>query len=141
MEERTAQLLAAVRDAGAPTRPAGQAWRELFEHDRVVAVSAAFDLLAGEPRIKPSRGLVVDPGDTARRRWELRVAAAAALLASPAAGQVFDELRDELAEDPDLAAAALTASMPSPALTRGQLSALHSLGPPAADDHASTSPS
>ena len=104
MDERSARLLTAVRDAHVHPGVRQDAWRELFEHDPAVASSAAFDLLAGEPRIKPSRGLVVDPGDSAWRRWQLRVAAAAALLVSPVAARVLDEVRDELAEDVDLAA-------------------------------------
>jgi hypothetical protein len=105
----------------------GAAWQELFALDPVIAASAAFDLLAAEPRIKPSRGLLVDPHDLVRRRWDRRVASASALLASPLAAQVFDELRDELAEDADLIADVLALAAPSPALSDGQRHALLAL--------------
>ncbi len=104
MDDRSARWLAAVRDAAGDPDARDQAWAELFAHDPAVASSAAFDLLAGPPRIKPSHRLVVDPGDSMRRRWELRVAAAAALLTSPLAGRFADEVRDELAVDADLSA-------------------------------------
>ena len=62
-------------------------------------------ILAAGPRYQPSRGLLIDPHDDAHRRWERRVAAVRALLASPAAALVADELADELADSPELAAA------------------------------------
>ena len=126
MDDRTAQLLTVVR-YGDPGTALADAWRELFTHDPVVAASAAFDLLAGEPRIKPSRNLLIDPGDRTRRRWDRRVASASALLTAPLAPQVFDELRDELAEDADLTADVLASSTPSPALSDGQRHALRAL--------------
>ena len=140
MDDRSARLLAAVRDASVHPGTRHDAWQRLFEHDPAVASSAAFDLLAGEPRIKPSRALVVDPGDSVRRRWELRVAAAAALLASPLATGVFDEVRDELAEDADLCADVLNSPTLSAELTGPQRDELRRLGPAPAD-HAATSPS
>lgn len=76
----------------------------LLRDDPAAGRALVFDLLASEPRLKPSRGLLVDPGDTARRRWDGRVGAVAALLASPAAEPVADELADELAHDPVFAA-------------------------------------
>ncbi|WP_375500666.1 hypothetical protein [uncultured Jatrophihabitans sp.] len=128
MDEHVAQLLAVVHDRAALTDARDAAWSELFEYDALIASSAAFDLLAGEPRIKPSRALVVDPGDTARRHWEARVAAAAALLASPVVVQLFDELRDELAEDADLAADVFTTATPHPGLTAQHFAVLRTLG-------------
>jgi hypothetical protein len=141
VDARTAELLVVVRSGGSAAGERDAAWRQLFEHDPVIAASAAFDLLAGEPRIKPSHSLVVDPGDSVRRRWELRVAAAAALLAAPVAAQVFDEVRDELAEDADLAADVLASSVPTAALTDLQRAALHVLGRPARGGSAAGSPS
>ena len=131
MDERTAQLLALVRDDTAPPGVVGEAWRALFDRDPTIGASAAFDLLAGEPRIKPSRRLTIDPGDSARRRWDRRVASAAALLASPLAPRVFEELRDELAEDPDLAADVLTVVVPHDHLSGHQRVALSALSRPA----------
>lgn len=127
MDDGTAALLAAVRDPGTDAGTLAAGWRALFAWDPVLAVSAAFDLLAGEPRIKPSRRLVVDPTDSVRRRWDVRVASAAALLGSPVADRVFDELRDELAEDADLADDVLSSAAPAAGLTAAQLAALRAL--------------
>ncbi|MBE7190110.1 hypothetical protein [Jatrophihabitans endophyticus] len=64
-----------------------------------IAAAVALGLLAREPRVKPSRRLLIDPSDAAYRRWRRRVVAAAALLAS---AQVRHELAAEFADSPDL---------------------------------------
>ncbi|WP_375481706.1 hypothetical protein [uncultured Jatrophihabitans sp.] len=130
MDETTRQQLGEVRGGTGSAPVLAATWRALLAHDPDVGVAAAFDLLAGEPRVKPSRSLVVDPGDAARRRWELRVAAAVALLGAPVVARVFDELRDELAADPHLAAEALAGVAPNRALDAQQQAALAALAQP-----------
>ena len=76
---------------------------DLLAGDVDAGVALALDVLAGEPRIKPSRGLLIDPGDAARQAWERRVGAAIALLESAAAVRVFDEIVGELRDAPELA--------------------------------------
>ncbi|MHA3701767.1 hypothetical protein ACXR2U_06245 [Jatrophihabitans sp. YIM 134969] len=86
----------------AATRAAVEA---LLAADPRLGASTVLGVLSLPPRYRPSRGLLVDPGDDAHRRWERKVAVTRALLASPAATLVADELADELADCPELAAA------------------------------------
>ena len=67
-----------------------------------IGTAVALGLLAREPRVKPSRDLLIDPRNDAHRRWLRRVTAAAALLGSPSAADVRQELREEFTDDPDL---------------------------------------
>jgi hypothetical protein len=79
-----------------------------------IAAATALGILSRAPRIKPSRNLLIDPANATERRWRQRVAAAAALLASPAGLTVADELLDELSECRDLALDALAQADPCP---------------------------
>lgn len=97
------RLLGVIRGEGSPAE-VYDAVAALLHTDPVVGVAVVFDVLATEPRIKPSRGLVIDPADDVLRRWRRRVAVAAALLDSPHSARVADELADELDHDPVFAA-------------------------------------
>ncbi|SHH10369.1 hypothetical protein SAMN05443575_3329 [Jatrophihabitans endophyticus] len=88
----------------------------LAEADPGPGIALALDVLAGGPRIKPSRGLLVDPGDSVRARWGCRVVAAAALLESAAGARVVAELRDELSDSAELAADVRAACAPDPSV-------------------------
>ena len=99
----------------------------LLDRDPVVGIAAALDILAGEPRVKPSHALLIDPTDAVHRRWLRRVAAGAALVASPAIVRVAAEVTDELAESPELAREVLAAAEPHSALPAAQRAALLAL--------------
>ena len=80
------------------------ALRELLQVDATFGVAAALEVLARDPRFRPSRGLLVDPANAARRHWGQRVAACAALLESSVLPHVRDEVEAEMAECADFAA-------------------------------------
>lgn len=99
----------------------------LLERDAGLGLTTAFDILARGPRIKPSRGLLIDPADSVWRRWGQRVAAGAALVSSPVVARVFDEVREELAESVELARDVLDVADPHPGLDAERRAALLSL--------------
>ncbi|MGN6609073.1 MAG: hypothetical protein ACTHMS_18925 [Jatrophihabitans sp.] len=99
--------------------------------DPAVGRAVVFDVLARGPRIKPSRSLLIDPSDTVWRLWQARVVAAATLLASPAVEPVVDELFDELAVSPELAADVAALARPWPGLTPEQHERFARLSAPA----------
>ena len=74
------------------------ALRELLQRDASFGIATALEILARDPRFRPSRGLLIDPANAARRRWGQRVAACAALLESSALPRVRDEVEAEMAE-------------------------------------------
>jgi hypothetical protein len=98
-----ADLVRRAEDAASDPESVGNALAELLSTDPRVGASTALGILARQPRIKPSFGLVIDPDGVALLRWRQRVAAAAALLESPALDRIFDELYEELAESQEFA--------------------------------------
>jgi len=92
-----------------------------------LGAQTALGVLSREPRIKPSTGLLVDPGDTVMRRWRRRVAAGQVLLASPVLPDVFDELYDELSDCPDLARDVIPGIVIDPAVADTHQAALADL--------------
>jgi hypothetical protein len=80
------------------------ALRDLLQRDASFGVATALEILAREPRFRPSRGLLIDPANAARRHWGQRVAACAALLESSALPRVREEVEAEMAECADFAA-------------------------------------
>ncbi len=107
-----ARLVARAEDDAAEPSQVRAALDELLDRDPALGCTTALGLLAREPRVKPSTALVIDPGDEVARRWAQRVEAARALLASPAGVRVQEELRDELADCPDLDADVRAAASP-----------------------------
>jgi hypothetical protein len=87
---------------------------QLLAREYELGVGIAFDILAREPRIKPSRALLIDPDDSARRRWSQRVAAGVALVESIALARLFAEIHDELSESAELAADVLVSARVHP---------------------------
>ena len=121
------QLAIRARDPDGDPATVRTALTELLRTDPEQGLVVAFDILAREPRYRPSRSLVIDPYENAWRRWSLRVAAGAVLLDSPVVARVFDELYDELAESAELAQAVVGAAEPNPSLTAPQRAALQAL--------------
>jgi hypothetical protein len=99
----------------------------LLQLDPRLGARTALGVLSREPRIKPSSGLLVDPGDTVLRRWHRRVAAGRALVASAVLPDVFDELHDELTECPDLARDVLAGAAVAPVLSAARRAVLAEL--------------
>lgn len=100
--DEIAALAARAEDDTIDPRDLASSLADLLERSPGVGAAIALGLLAREPRIRPSRHLLIDPDDEAYRRWRLRVIAAAALRASAAGCVVERELADEFAESPDL---------------------------------------
>ena len=90
----------------------------LLVSDPEAGIAEALDLLAGEPRVKPSGGLLIDPHERVVLRWRARVAAAVALLESPVAERVIDAVYDELSDDAELAEDVLSAAAVTAALSQ-----------------------
>lgn len=105
MADDVAHWVATAESSATSAQATAEALTALLEVDPRLGASTVLGILACGPRYEPSRGLLVDPHDDAHRRWQRRVVAARTLLASPAAGLVAAELRDELADSPELAAA------------------------------------
>lgn len=109
----TADLVRLAEDPNAAPAVVRQALHQLLRTDPPLGAATALGILSRPPRIKPSRRLLIDPGDDVLRRWQQRVQAAAALLETPDHGGVRDELLAELADDPALAADARAAAVHS----------------------------
>jgi hypothetical protein len=64
---------------------------------------AAWDLIAGRPEVKPSRGLLIDPGNTAELRWWQAVHGCVALLRSATLPARLADVLAALSEDKEFA--------------------------------------
>jgi hypothetical protein len=125
-----AALVAAVEDERTEPDDVEAALTRLLAEDSRLGAATALGVLASAPRIKPSTGLLVDPGNRAMRRWRRRVAAARALLAAPAVAQVFAEFYDELTDSAEFAGDVLTDATVAASLTTPQRAAIARLGAP-----------
>jgi hypothetical protein len=123
----TDALVALIEDADTDPDILHSALTRLLHSQPGLGATAALGILSREPRIKPSGGLLIDPGDTVLRRWRQRVAAGRALVVSAALARVFDELYDELTDCPDLAHDVLGATPDAAALPPAQQAALAAL--------------
>lgn len=121
------RLIAKAEDTDSSIDGVRQSVTDLLRLDAAVGVATALGILAREPRLKPSAGLLIDPGDTVLFRWRQRVAACGALLEDPAVIGVFDEIVDELSDDPEFAADVLASCRPDPALGPERRAALDAL--------------
>jgi hypothetical protein len=106
----SADLVRLAEDVNAAPADVRRLLQQLLRTDPQVGAATALGILSREPRRKPSRRLLIDPADGVFRRWQQRVAAAAALLDTPGHGGVGDELLAELADEPDLGTDARSAA-------------------------------
>jgi hypothetical protein len=107
----SADLVRLAEDENATPADVRRLLQQLLGTDPEVGAATALGILSREPRLKPSRRLLIDPDDDVYRRWEQRVAAAAALLEAPGHAGVGAELLAELAEEPDLGTDARSAAV------------------------------